>query len=186
MRLSKIENPENIEVKKAFEKSKVHFGKVITPMKVTYARVPNILKVSNALNEFFFNGTNVDKRILTLVKGITAVINNCTFCVDIGRVEIQNNKELLFKYDSLTNSSMNKELYNPDELAALQYATEATKYRKVSDETFGELQKYFSENEIAEIVIVCAIENYYNVMNASLEIESDHLSQYEHENSLSN
>lgn len=186
MRLSRIENPENPEVKKAYEKSKVYFGKVITPMQVIYARVPNILKVSNALNEFFYNGTTVDKRILALVKGITAVINNCTFCIDIGRAQIQNDKQLLLKYDSLSNSGINEELFEADELAVLCYAEEATKFRKVSDNTFKELQKYFSENEIAEITLACAVENYYNVINTSLEIGSDNLSLYKEENSLSN
>ena len=186
MRLSRIENPEHTETKKAYEKSKIYFGKVITPMQVVYARVPNILKVSSALNEFFFNGTTVDKGVLTLVKGITAVINNCNFCIDIGRAEIQNNKELLLKYDSLTNSELDENLYKDNELAALRYAEEATKYRKVSDETFRELQKHFADNEIAEIVVSCAIENYYNVVNTSFEIESDNLSTYEHENSLNN
>ena len=186
MRLSKIDNPEHPEAVKAYEKSKTYFGKVITPMKVVYARVPSIFKVSNALNEFFFNGTTVNKNILELVKGYTAVINNCKFCIDIGRSLIQNDKELLLKYDSLTNSDLDENLYKANELAALHYAEEATKYRKVSNETFMKLKKYFSDNEIAEIVLTCAIENYYNVINTSLEIESDHLSTYEQENSLSN
>jgi alkylhydroperoxidase family enzyme len=92
----------------------------------------------------------------------------------------------LLKYDNLTNTELDEGLYQSNELAALNYAEEATKYRKISDKTFSELQKYFTNNEIAEIVVSCAIENYYNVVNTSFEIESDNLSTYEHENSLSN
>jgi alkylhydroperoxidase family enzyme len=42
----------------------------------------------------------------------------------------------------------------------------------VSDETFAELKKHLSEREILELTVAVATENFYNRLNAPLEIES--------------
>ncbi|MGH7635477.1 MAG: carboxymuconolactone decarboxylase family protein, partial [Gemmatimonadaceae bacterium] len=57
--------------------------------------------------------------------------------------------------------------------AALKYADEITRHKRVSDATFAALRKHFSEREIVEITFLNALENYYNLMNLPLEIESD-------------
>jgi len=64
-------------------------------------------------------------------------------------------------------------LFSARERAALAYAEEATGNRRVSDATFQELRNHFSEEEIAEITWVNAIENHYNLLNVPLEIGSD-------------
>jgi len=45
----------------------------------------------------------------------------------------------------------------------------------VSDATFAELQRHFNEREIVEITWLNALENYYNLINLPLGIESDGL-----------
>ena len=50
---------------------------------------------------------------------------------------------------------------------------EATRNKKVSDGTFEQLRRYFNEQEIVEITWVNALENYYDLLNVPLEIESD-------------
>ena len=61
------------------------------------------------------------------------------------------------------------------ERAALAYAEEATRQKRVADETFARLQEHFNNREIVEITLLNAIENYYNLINLPLEIESDGL-----------
>ena len=46
---------------------------------------------------------------------------------------------------------------------------------KVSDETFAELQRLFSETEIVEIIAINAFEQYFNALAIPLEIHSDGL-----------
>lgn len=64
-------------------------------------------------------------------------------------------------------------LFSDRERAALAYVEEATRHKRVSDATFEELRKHFSEREIVEITWLNALENYYNLLNVTLEIESD-------------
>ena len=45
--------------------------------------------------------------------------------------------------------------------------------QKFSDTTFESLRKHFREWEIVEITWLNAVENYYNLINLPLEIESD-------------
>ena len=64
---------------------------------------------------------------------------------------------------------------NERERAALAYTEEATRHKRVSDATFETLRNHFNEREIVEITWVNALENYYNLINLPLEIESDGL-----------
>jgi alkylhydroperoxidase family enzyme len=64
-------------------------------------------------------------------------------------------------------------LFSGRERAALAYVEEATRNKRVSDATFEELRKHFNEREIVEITWLNAVENYYNLINIPLEIESD-------------
>jgi alkylhydroperoxidase family enzyme len=61
------------------------------------------------------------------------------------------------------------------ERAALDYATELTKDKKVTIETFERLKQHFSEREICDIVWLVASEHLYNVTNIGLNIGSDGL-----------
>jgi alkylhydroperoxidase family enzyme len=76
------------------------------------------------------------------------------------------------KFDSLAEYRTSP-LFSDRERAALAYVEEATRNRRASDAAFQELRKHFSEREIVEITWVNASENYYNLLNLPLEIESD-------------
>lgn len=47
--------------------------------------------------------------------------------------------------------------------------------KTVSDETFEDLKKYFTEQEIVEITWINASENYFNLMAKPLGLTSDEL-----------
>ena len=66
-------------------------------------------------------------------------------------------------------------LFTDAERAALDYATELTRERKVEPETFAQLSRYYSERQICEIVYVIASEHLYNIGNIGLNIHSDML-----------
>jgi alkylhydroperoxidase family enzyme len=66
-------------------------------------------------------------------------------------------------------------LFDDRQRAALAFAEEANRSIEVSDETFERARKHFSEREITEIVILGAVENFYNRINGALQIEEDGL-----------
>ena len=68
----------------------------------------------------------------------------------------------------------------PDQLSVLRSRARGASLRggshshqAVSNATFEALRKHFSEREIVEITWLNAVENYYNLINIPLEIESD-------------
>jgi AhpD family alkylhydroperoxidase len=156
----------------AYSMMKKRFGKVMTPAKVVYARVPESLKTMKAMADFQEKGVQLDKELAFLVKTYVAGINQCAFCVDIGQamavqsgIDIEKFKHL-HEYPTYPG-------FSARDRAALDYVAEATRNKTVSDETFARLQEHFSEREIVELTMLNAIENFYNLINVPLEIESD-------------
>lgn len=66
-------------------------------------------------------------------------------------------------------------VFSPAERAALAFVEEATTSKHVSDATFEELRRHFDDRQIAELTLSNAIENFYNLLNLPLRIESDGL-----------
>jgi alkylhydroperoxidase family enzyme len=66
-------------------------------------------------------------------------------------------------------------LFTDAERAALDYATELTRDKKVDPGTFARLARHYSEREICDIVWLVASEHLYNLTNIGLNIGSDGL-----------
>jgi alkylhydroperoxidase family enzyme len=124
--------------------------------------------------KFLEKGITLDQTISLLVRTWAAMINNCSFCVDIAKASAIQQHMTLDKVHTLRDYRTSP-LYSERERAALAYAEEATRNKRVSDATFDTLRKHFNEREIVEITWLNALENYYNLINLPLEIESDGL-----------
>ncbi|NUM52114.1 MAG: carboxymuconolactone decarboxylase family protein [Candidatus Hydrogenedentes bacterium] len=174
MRLAPIEQPKTLMLRLAYWMTRRAYGRVITPLKVVYARMPKSLGMSRAIVNFAQNGLRLDKGLVALINTHVASINGCGFCVDIAQAHSVFAHVPPEKMRALPNYATS-ELYTERERAALAYVEEVTKTKNVSDETFAELKMHFSEEEIVEITWVNAMENYYNLINRPLGIESDGL-----------
>jgi alkylhydroperoxidase family enzyme len=161
-------------MKLAYYFTRRQFGKVLTPLKVHSARLPA------AFGLFYSKVARLDKKLLLspemtlLIRVMVARINVCTFCIDIGRsftIQASMNQA---KFDALEEYRTNS-LFTEAERAALDYATELTKTKQVSRDTFARLASYYSEREICEIVWVVASEHLYNMTNIGLNVHSDML-----------
>ena len=172
MRLKPIEKPAGIAMRFAYWGMKRQFGKVMTPFKVLGARMPASMKFSYELSKFELDGLSLDPELHFLVGTLAALINGCGFCTDLARAMALRARLTLEKFDALPDYRTSP-LFSEGERAALAYAEEATRTKRVSDATFASLRAHFTEREIAEITWVNAIENYYNLINIPLEIDSD-------------
>jgi alkylhydroperoxidase family enzyme len=85
------------------------------------------------------------------------------------------------KFDALKQYDTSP-LFTDAERAALDYVTELTKDKKVSQETFARLSQYYSERAICEIVWLVASEHLYNMTNIGLNIHSDMLCDISRQN----
>jgi AhpD family alkylhydroperoxidase len=174
MRIPPLEHPPTLLARIAFAGSRWMLGKVMTPMKVVFARMPRALFGHLMLVRALDGKLSLDPNLKLLLQTHAAGINGCGFCVDIGRaIALQRGGSLdkaLAVADYRTDAR-----FTERERAALAYVEEATRHKQVSDATFAELRRHFSETEIIEITWMNAVENYFNLINVPLGIESDGL-----------
>jgi alkylhydroperoxidase family enzyme len=172
--LPPIEKPKGLMMKLAYHFTRQQFGKVITPLKVFSARLPA------AFGMFYSKVAQLDKKLVLppetamLVRERVARINVCLFCIDIGRAFTIKASMDQAKFDALEQYGTNS-LFTDAERAALDYATQLTREKKVDPEVFARLSRYYSEREICEIVWLVASEHLYNMSNIGLNIHSDML-----------
>lgn len=172
--LAPIEKPRGMMMGLVYKMSKRQFGKVLTPLKVVYARLPL------AFGEFVSKIAKLDKKLtlpletVLLVREQVARINVCEFCMDIGRAYTIHSRLNEAKFDAL-GEYRTSPLFSEAERALLDYVTELTKNRKVEPGTFARLASHYSERAICEIVWLVASEHFYNITNLGLNIHSDML-----------
>ena len=174
MRIAPIDRAPTLKGRIASWMMKRQLGKVITPARVVYNRVPAAYDVAYALVKLPAR-VSLAPQLRLLVQTWPAMLNSCHFCVDIAKAQAVMAGLGLEKFEALPEWRTSP-LFDDRERAALAYVEEATRNRKVSDATFETLRKHFNEREIVEITYLNAIENFYNLINIPLGIdESDGL-----------
>lgn len=172
--LEPIEKPRGLKARLAYWLTRRQFGKIITPLKVTYARVPESLMLGQAIRKFSEKGIHLDPALALLTQVYVARLNGCSFCVDIGQALAHGQGISLKKFGAVEDYAAEPE-FSERERAALDFVREVTEEKHVNPETFARMRKHFTEREIVEIAFLNAIEHFYNVLNISMGIESDGL-----------
>ncbi len=172
MRLEPIEKPKGLMMRIAYWMTRRQFGKVMTPMKVVTARIPASLRLTYEIQKFQMKGIRLESGLHLMVVTLASQVNGCGFCVDLAQAMAIREHLGMEKFNALSECRTSP-LFSDRERAALAYVEEATRHKRVADATFEVLRKHFSEWEIAEITWLNALENYYNLINLPLAIESD-------------
>jgi len=172
--LPPIEKPHNPAMKLIYAFTRRQFGKVLTPLKVAYARMPLAFILFSSRISRLDKKLQLPRETAFLIREQVARINICLFCMDIGRAFSIKESMNQAKFDSL-DQYCTSPIFSEAERAALDYVTELTKARKVSAETFARLRQHYSERAICEIVWLVATEHFYNMTNIGLNIHSDML-----------
>jgi len=172
--LAPIENPSNPFIKMAYAMARRQFGKVLTPIKVVYSRMPV------AFGMFIGKIGKLDKKLTLpfelqmLVRERVARLNVCLFCIDIARAFMIKSQMSEAKFNALDDYATSP-LFSDAERSVLDYVTELTRDKSVNPSTFQRMANYFSERQICEIVWLIATEHVYNITNIGLNIHSDML-----------
>ena len=172
MRLEPIDQPKGLMMKLAFWMTRRQFGKVMTPMRVLYPRLPGMMKAAYEIVKFEMHGLRLEPELHYLVVTLASRINGCDFCLDLGRSMAIREHLGMAKFDAVADYRTSP-LFSDRERAALAYVEEITRSKRVSDATFADLRAHFNEREIVEITWLNALENFYNLINIPLEIGSD-------------
>lgn len=174
MRLTPIESPRNPFLRLAYRAMQRQFGRAITPMKVIFARFPWALPGQLGIYAGFGKRMPIDQSLQLLLQHHVAQMNGCGFCVDIGNAVAVYEGVSRDKLDAVA-SWRTSPLFDARERAALAYVEEATRTKRATDETFAALRAHFDDRQIVAITWLNAVENYFNLMNGPLAIESDGL-----------
>jgi alkylhydroperoxidase family enzyme len=176
MRLKPIENPRSLLVKFAYWWSKTEFGKVIAPMKIIYARKPKLMFLANKIYQFQERNISLEPSLRILVQTRVSMLNGCSFCNDISLAQAVQKKLGTEKFSALGDRAEAKShAFTDKEQAIVAFVDEYANNRRVTDQTFEALQRFFTESEIIEIVAMNAFEQYFNAFALPLQVESDGL-----------
>lgn len=172
--LPPVEKPKSLLMKVAYYFMKKQFGKVMTPITVHSARLPN------AFGLFYTKVSRLDGKLklseetALLIRQQVARINVCLFCMDSTRWAVIHKSMNVAKFDAL-DEYRTSPLFSDAERAALDYATELTKNKRGDPELFANMKKYYSDRELCEMIWLIASEHIYNMTNVGLNIHSDML-----------
>jgi alkylhydroperoxidase family enzyme len=172
--LPPIENPPGLAMRIAYGMSRRQFGKVMTPLKVIFARLPAAFGMFAGKISKLDEKLTLPRETMVLIRERVARINVCEFCIDIGRSFVIKESLNEAKFDALEEYRTSP-LFNEAERALLDYVTELTRSKKVNPETFARLFKHYTERQLCEISWVVASEHFYNLSNISMNIHSDML-----------
>jgi len=174
MRLTPIETPPTLMLRLAYRMSRRRLGKVMSPLKVVYARAPKALRMGYEISKYAEKGVALEPEVRLLVQAYVAGLNKCGFCVDIARAMAMRHRLDMDRVSALDGFEDDSR-FSERERAALCYVGEATRDRRVSDDTFARVREHFPDHEIVELTLLCAVEHFYNLVNIPLGIESDGL-----------
>ena len=119
MRIAPIEKPKGLLTRIAYWMSRRQLGKVMTPLKVVFARIPGTIFHEYALVRILEgNKLKLDPMLRLLVQHHVARLNGCGFCVDIGRAAAVQHRVDLGKIDAVSEYRGNP-LFSERERAAL-------------------------------------------------------------------
>ncbi|MGA2980877.1 MAG: carboxymuconolactone decarboxylase family protein [Terriglobales bacterium] len=172
--LSPVEKPRDVMMKLAYHFTRRQFGKVLTPLKVFSVRLPLAFGMFYTKIGRLDEKLSLSREMALLIREHVARMNVCSFCVDIGRSLAIKASLNQAKFNALEQYRTSP-LFSEAERAALDYVSELTKDKKVNQETFALMARYYSERQICEIVWLVASEHLYNMTNLGLNIHSDML-----------
>jgi uncharacterized peroxidase-related enzyme len=163
-----------------------NFNEFYSAVENLLGRVPNFYKTFsnspflamaflpiNALAQREWQGTNISGKIKELIVIKTSHTNGCKYCyahnTSLGRAAGISDAQI--KAISL-NEYANSSLFEQEEVLALKWAEAVTLNKAAKDDAlFNELKSCYTETQIAEMTILCAMFNMINRINDSLDVD---------------
>jgi alkylhydroperoxidase family enzyme len=173
--LSPIEHPDSVVWRVAFFFMRRKFGKVMGPAGVFSARMPL------AFTTYYGKVGRLDKKLTLpadtalVIREQVATSNGCAFCMDATKANaLRRSPDGAARFADLARYRTSPH-FSEAERAALDYVTEVTATKQVSEATFDALERHYTEREICDIVWLVASEHLFNINNIALNIGSDGL-----------
>jgi len=121
--------------------------------------------------ERYLATSSIDKTLQELVRLRSSVINGCTFCIGMHSEAAAKLGESQERIAAIADWQAT-DLFSDKERAALAAADDITKISDagLTDETYARLGEHFSDEEIAQLIVLCALINTWNRMAISMAV----------------
>ncbi|WP_044642749.1 carboxymuconolactone decarboxylase family protein [Risungbinella massiliensis] len=121
--------------------------------------------------ETYIQRTGIDKKLKELIKIRASQMNGCLFCIDMHTKEARKMGETEQRIYGL-NAWREAPFYSPEERAVLALTEAITMVAEthVPDDVFEEVNQYFDEKEIAEIIMQIVTINAWNRIGVSIRL----------------
>lgn len=125
--------------------------------------------------ETYLASTDLSKTLKGLIKIRASQINSCAYCIDMHTKEALKYGETQQRIFVLSAWKEARYLYTDEEQTVLAMAEEITLIHQsgLSEETYQKATEFFTENQIAQIIMVIITINSWNriVVSTHLQIE---------------
>jgi len=120
----------------------------------------------------YLGTVQLSKTLIELMKIRASQINGCAYCIDMHTKDALKNGETTQRI-FLLNGWHETTLYTPEERAALAITEEITLIQNggLSNKTYLDAQKYFNENQIAQIIMAIVTINAWNRIAISTQLQ---------------
>ncbi len=151
---------------------RLKLGKVMTPLRVIYARMPALALPHLGLYRVAGAKLSLDPLLVHLVQVRVSMANGCSFCTDLHQAMALHDRRAQAVLDALFDARADAGL-DAAQRAALAYVDEICRTGRASDERFELLRACFDERQIVELTWLCAFTTYLNRLATPLGIGSD-------------
>ena len=113
--------------------------------------------------EKYLSTTDLSSHLRELIKIRVSQINGCAFCIQLHTKEALENGEETQRIFSLTTWHESP-LFSIEERSVLELADEVTNIadKGVSEQTFQKVKKYFTQHQVAQMIIAINQINFWN------------------------
>jgi AhpD family alkylhydroperoxidase len=124
---------------------------------------PNALKAMMGL-EAYLSQISISKSLKEFIKIRASQINGCAYCIDMHTKDALKNGETNQRIFLLTAWRETDTVFTEEEKIVLAITEEVTLIHKngLTDETYEQALKFFTENQIAQIVMAVIVINAWN------------------------
>ncbi len=133
---------------------------------------PNALKAMMGLVTYL-SQVSISKTLMELIKIRASQVNKCAYCIDMHTKDALKNGETNQRIFLLNAWRETNDIFTEEEKIVLAITEEVTLIHQdgLSDETYEQALKFFSENQIAQIIMAVVTINAWNRIALSSHLQ---------------
>lgn len=136
---------------------------------------PKAYEVLFAMERYLAN-TDVSYALRELIKIRVSQINKCAYCLELHTKDARKAGETEQRIYALS-AWEESPLFSDEERAVLKFTEEVTHISQegVREETFQSVKKYFSDNQVAQLIVAIGQINFWNRIAVTTRMQHKHL-----------